>query len=68
MAVELALHAAQLIDARAHQISLRIFQFVLVQFKLRLEQVELLLQGIFLVGLRGGEFFLIELNPRLVRS
>ena len=54
--VELALNPAEAIGPGADQVSLDVFQFVLIEFQLRLGQVDLLLQaGPGALILRAGD-------------
>ena len=52
MPVELALNSAEAVGSGADQVSFYIFQFVLIEFQLRLGQINLLLQdvaGVFIL-------------------
>ena len=72
---ELALDSAESVGAGADQISLRVFQIVLVQLQLRFGQVNLLLQTILAFGLRAGKISFVsgrcgpgQLLPLLARG
>ena len=67
VAGELTLNPAEAVNPRADQISLSVFQFILIEFQLRLGQVNLLLQAVpatFILG--GGELLLELVDPLLI--
>ena len=69
MTVELALNSAEAVRPGADQVSLYVFQFVLVEFQLRLGQIDLLLQGVAgALIFRACELLLQLVDPGLVGS
>ncbi len=69
MTVELALNPAEAVGAGADQLSLYVFQFILVEFQLGLSQIDLLLQGVSsAIIFRAGELLLQLVNSVVIGS
>ena len=65
---ELALNSAEAVRPGADQVSFYVFQFVLIEFQLRLGQVNLLLQAVCATLILGaGELLLQLVDPLLIR-
>ena len=69
MTGELTLNSAEAVHPGADQVSLCIFEFVLIEFQLRLGQINLLLQGVPATLVLGARELLLQLiDPLLVGS
>ena len=67
VAIELALNSAEPVGSGANQVSFYIFQFILIQFQLRLGQINLLLQRVPRVFIfHAGELLLQLVDPRVI--
>jgi hypothetical protein len=63
---ELALDSAEAVGSGADQVSLYIFEIILIQLQLGFGQVNLLLQNGFVIFLRSREIFLQLVNVILI--